>query len=728
MKTAEGSGLESRLLTMAGLLVTAAAVASCDAGSDPAPEGEQLPNILFVVMDDVGVDQMASFGYGGHEAPAMPSIDTIAGAGVRFRNAWSMPECSPGRSTLMTGRYPLRNNVFQAIGPRDLANSQIDPYEVTVAKMLAGAGYESAMFGKFHLAGPENNAAGNGTPAQLGWDHFYGWTGGLPGSIDTTAGGVKPAGTYSCGFVPGGDAPDGADAGACYRPEAGGETSCMEIVGADAAGDPPGLQCLARGGVLVPDATCEATPPAGLVFDRENAHYVSPLVVNRDGAVEEAELRDLRGRGFRSTIEVDAAIGWIRARAGAKKPWMATLSFSSPHTPLQPPPGHLLHSGIGSKLTADCADPINQRRLADSMIEALDTELGRLLVETGIATHADDGSLIYDPRASDTLVVIVGDNGSFGPTVKLPFDPLRAKGSAYQTGVWVPLIVSGPMVEAPGRSVEHMVNATDVFRLFAEAAGVDVARAVPRGIDGRPLMPYLTNPAQERIRDFNFAQGGLNLQANGSVNGPCVFNGDSCSHTPTSKSVCEDNGGVWWGPGADHPDVLEPDLEQCWQVNRAIYQYDEASYEANRIEMAPTVYQAVRDESFKLVRNWALDFDVASGAGKGVETEELYRIDQSTPTPMLDRAGANLLKHPLTPEAKRHYDALAAELASVLASQPSCPGDGNGDGTVDERDLDEHARISADWGESSVYDFNLDGRTDATDRAIIEEHLGPCPR
>src|SRR5690606_27520172 len=305
------------------------------------------------------------------------------------------------------------------------------------------------------------------------------------------------------------------------------------------------------------------------------------------GEVEEATLLDTRARGFRSTIEVDAAIDWINSR-GTDKPWMATISFSSPHTPLQHPPGHLLRSDIRESLTADCANPINQRRLADALIEALDTELARLLVETGIATEAEDGSLVYDPAASDTMIVIVGDNGSFGPTVKLPFDALRAKGSAYQTGVWVPLIVAGPLVEQPDRNVEHMVNATDVFGLFADIGGVDLEQAVARKIDSEPLMPYLENPAQESIRAFNFTQGALNIQAHGGVNGPCVF-GDACSHTPTSKSVCEDNGGVWWGPGADDPSVLEPDLEHCWQVNQAIHADTPLLYETKRIEMMPTV-------------------------------------------------------------------------------------------------------------------------------------------
>jgi len=708
-------------------LAASATLISCSASTDPLPAGEaRPPNILFVILDDVGIDQMSAFGYGGLEAPAMPTIDAIAGAGVRFRNTWSMPECSPGRAALLTGRYPLRNDVYQALGPKDLANSQIDPWEVTAPKLLARAGYESAMFGKFHLAGPEHNEAGNGTPAQLGWDHFHGWTGGLPGSIDTTAGGVAPPGTWSCGFVPGASVPGGADAGACWVPQPGGRASCVELAGANEAGDPPGLQCLTRGGVLVPDAPCGEAPPEGVVFDRENAHYVSPLVVNRGGAVEEAGLLDARSRGFRSTLEVDAAIAWIRERAASKRPWMATVSFSSPHTPLQRPPGHLLRSGIGSRLTADCTDPLNQRRLADALIEALDTELGRLLVETGIASQAADGRLLYDPRASDTMVVIVGDNGSFGPTVKLPFDPTRAKGTAYQTGVWVPLIVAGPLVEAPGRDVEHLVNATDVFRLFGEVAGIDVDAAVPRGVDGQPLLPYLADPAQPAIRSFNFAQGGLNIQAHDGVNGPCVFGGNLCSHTPTSKSVCEDNGGVWWGPGADDPAVIEP-VEHCWQVNRAIYQRDPERYEADRIEMAATVYQAVRDERYKLVRNQALDYDVATDGPKSVETEELYRVDQAIPAPALDRAQTDLLRHPLGPEARAHLEALRAELEAILASQVACPGDGNGDGVVDAADLEEHARIAARWGGSSTYDFDHDGRTDDADRAVIEAHLGPCP-
>ena len=53
------------------------------------------PNILFILTDDVGIDQFRAFGYGGPDLlnPAMPNIDQIASEGVRFRNLWSMPAC-----------------------------------------------------------------------------------------------------------------------------------------------------------------------------------------------------------------------------------------------------------------------------------------------------------------------------------------------------------------------------------------------------------------------------------------------------------------------------------------------------------------------------------------------------------------------------------------------------------------------------------------------------------
>src|SRR5690242_2054369 len=76
---------------------------------------QQRPNILFIIMDDVGIDQLRSFGYGGLTPPKTPAIDAVAHAGIRFRNVWAMPECSPSRAVFFEGRYPLRTNIYTAI-------------------------------------------------------------------------------------------------------------------------------------------------------------------------------------------------------------------------------------------------------------------------------------------------------------------------------------------------------------------------------------------------------------------------------------------------------------------------------------------------------------------------------------------------------------------------------------------------------------------------------------
>ena len=122
---------------------------------------------------------------------ALRTLMQLASAGLRFRNAWSMPECSPSRAIFFEGRYPLRTNVYNALLDDDLANSQVSPFEVTTPKLLKAHNYDNGMFGKFHLAGPDHNPYGNGTPHALGWDYFDGFIEGAPHPIDTTAGGRR---------------------------------------------------------------------------------------------------------------------------------------------------------------------------------------------------------------------------------------------------------------------------------------------------------------------------------------------------------------------------------------------------------------------------------------------------------------------------------------------------------------------------------------------------------
>ncbi len=681
------------------------------------------PNILFVILDDVGIDQMQLFGYGGLTPPSTPTINQLASTGIRFRNAWAMPACSTSRAVFFTGRFPFRTHVLGALGPNDLANSMVSPYELTTPKLLAQRGYESALFGKFHLALQGNDPAGLAMPDNLGWNYFAGWLDetGDPPSIDKTAGGVAaPGKSYSCGFVPSARV-GGADSGACYLPDG----SCRELASNGVV--PPGRMCRDQGGILDPDQSCQVPAPDYLNFDALSGYYVSPLVYNfPDGSVEQVPLTDPRARRFRTTVAVDEAIAWINQRP-ADRPWMATVSFTADHTPLMQPPVNQALAGNAQSSDLDCSDSAAQRVLSNLMIESLDAELGRLLVETNLAQRGTDGGLLYQPRRTDTMVIILGDNGSLGSTVKVPFDVSRAKGTAYQTGVWVPLIVAGPLVHSPDREVTHMVNIADLYALFGEIAGIkNVRQAVPRPVDAKPLLPYVANPKQTRIRRWNFTQVGVNLQANSAINGPCTI-GVSCTQIPVTKSVCEDNSGTWWGAGHDDPmtDGVPPEgFKYCCEVNAFLVANSGDPQGDPPYAITPLTSVGIRNNRYKIVQNSLKAYVSQEQPCVDTTMTEFYEIDEAVPEPKLDEAGTELPLGSLTPVQQRNYDALAARLAALLSSQPPCPGDGNIDFVVNQKDLEDWRFYSESSGLSSVYDLNLDGVTDDVDQAIIEQNLG----
>ena len=712
-----------------GMTLTACGPNSSHAPTPPV--ASKPPNILFILTDDVGIDQFRAFGYGGPEAlnPAMPSIDRIAEAGVRFHNAWTMPACSVGRSVIFTGRFPMRTELYGALGPSDLANSMVSPWETTVPKLLKQRGYESALFGKFHLGIQGNSPYQLAMPHSLGWDYYAGWLDetGDPATIDTTAGGVAPQGTYACGYVPGDGFPGGADWGACYA----GDGSCQDMDGPFGDVNPPGRRCRDEGGIFDPLQACNpAGVPDYIDFETQSAHFVSPLVINRpDGSVEAVPLKDPRARTYRGTLPVDEALAWINSRP-KDKPWMATVSFATVHTPLQPPPRALLPADEAPLNGIDCNDTQQYLPLSKQMIEAMDAEIGRLLVGTGLARRWPDGSLDYRPESSDTVIVFVNDNGSLGYTTLPPFDGSRSKGTPYQSGVWTPLFVAGPLVTDPGRSVPHMVNTADLYQLFAEIAEIDIEQGVTRTLDAEPLMPYLVDPQQDGLRPWNFTQFGLNLQADGAINGPCQM-ASTCSHIPVTKGVCEDNGGTWYGKGAEASLGLPTadGFQYCCQVQAWVVSQGEA---AHTIE--PQSGVAIRNERYKLVRNDTRQYTGSTSTDPNLacvdtQSDEFYAIDEAVPIPRIDKEGTAIPASAFTPEQRANYEALSAQIESILASQPACPGDGNGDRQVDDQDLADYGMMAAlSGGASSWYDIDLDGYTNEQDLAIVRRHLGQrCP-
>lgn len=126
-------------------------------------------NFLVLVADDLGADRTDLFSDYGASAPqfvpATPTVDALASSGLAFTNAWANPVCSPTRAGLITGRFPFHTGVGDAVDtPNDPA---LDEGETTLPEALAAAGYESGLFGKWHLGffGSAGTASPRGTVA-----------------------------------------------------------------------------------------------------------------------------------------------------------------------------------------------------------------------------------------------------------------------------------------------------------------------------------------------------------------------------------------------------------------------------------------------------------------------------------------------------------------------------------------------------------------------------------
>ena len=107
------------------------------------------PNILFVLADQW---RAQAFGHAGDPNVHTPNIDRLQREGVRFINAVAtVPVCCPARASLISGQHVLAHGVF-------LNDVALSPDTVTIAKVLGGAGYDTAYIGKWHLNGNGRSA------------------------------------------------------------------------------------------------------------------------------------------------------------------------------------------------------------------------------------------------------------------------------------------------------------------------------------------------------------------------------------------------------------------------------------------------------------------------------------------------------------------------------------------------------------------------------------------
>src|SRR4051812_34007287 len=105
------------------------------------------PNVLFILCDDMGYECLNCYGGTSYKTP---NLDTLAASGIRFRNAYATPLCSPSRVELMTGRYGFRTGWINLIGRGDDALEYFEPTkERTFGHVMKSAGYATALAGKW---------------------------------------------------------------------------------------------------------------------------------------------------------------------------------------------------------------------------------------------------------------------------------------------------------------------------------------------------------------------------------------------------------------------------------------------------------------------------------------------------------------------------------------------------------------------------------------------------
>ncbi len=346
---------------------------------------EQRPNIVLIVVDDLGWKDL---GCQGSDYYQTPHIDSLAEQGVRFTQAYAAAAiCTPTRASILTGRYPARLLLTQWLPAgrwdpeehrlregRFLRSLPLE--EITLAEALRESGYRTIHVGKWHLGG-----APFSLPEHHGFDvNVAGQEHGAPGSY----------------FFP-------------YRGTWSIPTTSHKVL--------------------------KETLPDG-----EPGEYLTD----------------------RLTDEAISLIG--------EEPFFLYFPYYSVHTPLQ---------AKAEKIARYEAVPKAQRQgnpAYAAMVESVDDSVGRILEHLGKTRMLDH-----------TLIVFTSDNGGFAGATDN--SPLRAnKGSHYEGGIRVPLIVSGPGVRS-GEICETPVITNDLYPTLLSRTKVEVSNQPE--LDGVDLSPLL---------------------------------------------------------------------------------------------------------------------------------------------------------------------------------------------------------------------------------------------
>lgn len=202
---------------------------------------------------------------------------------------------------------------------------------------------------------------------------------------------------------------------------------------------------------------------SGFLRGSVNDYFSWPKIVNGQSSTSNV---------YTTSAFTDDAIAQL---ATLQEPWILFVNYNAAHTPFHVPPTSLCASTACSNTWCDSlpANP-NDRQLARAIMESLDFELGWLMSALN-AVHPD------------AYVFFVGDNGTTSSASIPPFTPNHAKGTLFEGGVNVPLIVRGPRVR---RGVcDALVSVVDLHATMAQ-----LGRAQTTAEDSISLVPHFAQP------------------------------------------------------------------------------------------------------------------------------------------------------------------------------------------------------------------------------------------
>ncbi|MEP7169465.1 MAG: sulfatase-like hydrolase/transferase [Bacteroidota bacterium] len=195
---------------------------------------------------------------------------------------------------------------------------------------------------------------------------------------------------------------------------------------------------------------------------------------------------------YATTEQADDAFSWIKTQTN--KPFFLWLAFYAPHVPLHLPPAGLYSDTTLSGTQQDI--DANPKKYFKADVEALDHELGRLFDSLQVINRLDSTDFIF-----------IGDNGNAPKSAQIT-DTTRVKGSIYQYGVNVPMIISGPSVVNPGRVSSALVNTADLFATILELFGDTTWQShIPanKPVDSKSILPIIKNTGTQ-VRPWAFTE------------------------------------------------------------------------------------------------------------------------------------------------------------------------------------------------------------------------------